>query len=135
MWRERGHRACGERRQRTTQGPQNLRAHSNRSSLLGLVAVCSLCASCLRRVAVCSFSPFLRGEGRGEGLSPRARFVENPLTPTLSPQAGRGSTPPPARLETVFVLHLPQAGRESASPPARCVALHLRLFRHPRRRP
>ena len=32
-----------------------------------------------------SFSPFLRGEGRDEGLAPRFGLVESPLTPTLSP--------------------------------------------------
>src|SRR5262249_244687 len=34
--------------------------------------------------------PVLTGRGWGEGLSPRARRAESPLTPTLSPQAGRG---------------------------------------------
>src|SRR5882762_1835037 len=46
---------------------------------------------------MCSLAAFLWGEGWGEGLSPRIRLVENPLTriassmrPDLSPQAGRG---------------------------------------------
>src|SRR5207248_1276525 len=43
-------------------------------------------------------SPRLRGEvdarsASGEGDSPRAHSSRIPLTPTLSPQAGRGSSP------------------------------------------
>src|SRR5215813_3355013 len=45
--------------------------------------------SCARHEDGVSFSlsPFLRGEGRGEGLSPRARFVESPPNPALSERA------------------------------------------------
>jgi hypothetical protein len=46
--------------------------------------------------AVCSLSPFLRGEGWGEGRRPTRSGL--PLTPTLSPpqERGEGATAPMA---------------------------------------
>src|SRR5437879_6816162 len=70
-----------------------------------------------------SLSPFLRGEGWGEGLPPRIRLAESPPHPALradlSPQAGRGEKRPGSK--TRFAL-LP--GHDDVA-----TSLHLSLFR------
>ena len=57
----------------------------------------------------CSFSlsPFLRGEGRGEGLSPRARFVESPPHPNPPRASFARLGPASGERERTVVMAIP----------------------------
>src|SRR6185437_13220649 len=68
----------------------------------------------------------LRGEGWGEGLSPRTEFVETPPHPRLwrdlSPQAGRGEGESAARAAPTFFAGPPRRRRRPRCPPPRASA-------------